>query len=406
MRRIVLLIWLSFAISAAAQVRMHIDSTLKQAYIKKYKYSEDLMCVPFLCDPFYEANYKKGDTLGLCGKFVFVDRNFVVKIGPVFQMPCWFEPRFSEGLAAVNVDQKIVFIDTLGKVRIQTGLPACSNHKNRVLPFKNGRAKVYKGSGTLKNYFDVYYIDREGKRIKEKVLVYVREKDKPMTRPGITKPVASDTSKPVFELPVVYARGKYPLPEAEAEMYKQLHAHADNRMLLFYDCGTYQLENMDLADTTFCGKFVFVDTFFNIKIKGFDLPCAFEPEFSEGLAAVSVDSTIVYIDTTGRVMINTGLASCNNEFNKASTFRNGIATLYKGDSRVKGLYTTVAINVKGERVRLLEFDELELAEKKVHMFSNLTMEEAANCFVGKGKTNGLWFLIEKTGKVRKKLVLK
>jgi hypothetical protein len=392
---------------ASAQVKLHLDSMLKVAYIKKYKFSEDLMCVPFFCDPFYESQYKKGDTVGLCGRFVFVNRDFMVKVRPVFDMPCWFEPKFSEGLAAVSIDQKIAFIDTLGNTRITTDLLSCSNHRHRVLPFKNGKAKVYRGSGTLKPYFEVYYIDRQGKRIREQVLVYVKERNKPLPQPVITLPtVERDTSKPVFELPTVFARNKYPLPEAEAAMYKTMHPHSDNRMLLYYQCGPYQFENMDLRDTVFCNKFVFVDTFFNIKIQGFSLPCAFEPEFSEGLCAVGIDSTIVYIDTNGHVMINTGLASCNSEFNKASTFKNGIATLYKGDKNVKGLYTTVAINTKGERVRLLEFDELELAEKKVDMFSNLTPEEAVNCFVGKGKTNGLWFLIEKSGKIRKKLVLK
>ena len=39
-------------------------------------------------------------------------------------------------------------------------------------------------------------------------------------------------------------------------------------------------------------------------------------------------------------------------------------------------------------------------------FSNLSAEEAKNCFVGKGKTNGMWFLVEKSGKVRKKLEIK
>jgi hypothetical protein len=76
------------------------------------------------------------------------------------------------------------------------------------------------------------------------------------------------------------------------------------------------------------------------------------------------------------------------------------------DSLVNGLYTTLAINTRGERVRLLEFDGLDLAEKKLDMFRNLSADEAVNCFVGKGKTNGIWFLVEKSGKVRKKLELK
>jgi hypothetical protein len=394
--------------------KLYLDSMLKQAYIKKYAFSEGLMCVPFYCDPLYDTYYKKADTASMCGKYVFVNRDFVVKVKPVFQVPCWFEPRFGEGLAAVSVDQKIVFIDTLGQVKIRTDLLSCSNHRNRVLPFRNGKAKVYKGSGTLKNYFEVYYIDHQGQRIKEQVFVHVKERKKPVIvagKPDIPVVVAGHTEKdtflaPIFDLPRVFARDKYAIPENEGITYKNSHAHLDNRMLLYYECGQYQLENMDLRDTGFCGQFVFVDTFFNIRIKGFSLPCAFEPEFSEGFAAVGVDSMIVYIDTNGHVVINTGMAACNNEYNKATTFKNGIATLYHGDKRYKGLYTTSAINTKGERVRLLEFDELELAEKKVDMFSNLTMEETANCFVGKGKTNGMWFLIEKSGKIRKKLILK
>jgi hypothetical protein len=399
-------ILLLLCLHAGAQTRLYLDSMLKVAYVQKYKFSEGLMCVPFYCDPFYDQFYKKGDTNNLCNRYVFVNKNFEVKIKPGFQLPCSFEPRFSEGLCAVSIDQKIVFIDTLGQVKLQTGLLACSGHKHKVLPFKDGKAKVYKGSGTIKNYFDVYYIDRQGKRIPDKVMVYVKEKTKPVIIPTIPPVFTEEPKPPVFDLPPVFARNKYPILDREAALFKEQHPHLDNRMLLYFNCGSYQLENMDLKDTVFCGTFVFVDTFFNVRIRGFDLPCAFEPEFSEGLSAVSIDSMIVYIDTSGHVVINTGLPSCNTEFNKASTFRNGIATLYQGDKRYKGVYTTYAINTKGERVRLLEFDELELAEKKVDMFANLSIEECANCFVGKGKTNGLWFLIEKSGKIRKKLILK
>jgi hypothetical protein len=49
---------------------------------------------------------------------------------------------------------------------------------------------------------------------------------------------------------------------------------------------------------------------------------------------------------------------------------------------------------------------IEQAGKKLEQFSNLSAEESVNCFVGRGKTNGIWFLIEKSGKVRKKLELK
>ncbi|MEZ4804037.1 MAG: hypothetical protein R2852_00730 [Bacteroidia bacterium] len=208
---------------------------------------------------------------------------------------------------------------------------------------------------------------------------------------------------PVKRLP----KGKYPIEDHLASKLLSEKSHNDNRILVYFECGAYQLENMNSSDTINCGNFVFTDTFFNVKIAGgFSLPCAFEPEFSEGLCAVSIDSMIVYIDTMGNQVINTGLKACNNENNKVSTFKNGIATLYKGDPSVKGLYTTSAIDRTGQRVRLLEYDGLDLAEGKVDMFKNLNAEEAKNCFVGKGKSNGLWFLIEKSGKVRKKLDLK
>lgn len=386
-----------------SQTKLFMDSMLKQAYIAKYKFSEGLMCVPFYCDPFMDSRYKKQDTLGLCGRYVFVNRDFEVKIRPVFSIPCWFEPRFGEGLCAVNINGEIAYIDTSGKVSVRTGLTACSQQRNRAAPFKNGRARIFHSIGTLKPYYDVYFIDKNGNRIPERFKVFVKVKGKP---PVLPKPI--DTTvvvvrPPIFELPKVFARNKYPLPEAEARSYRQQHSHQDNRMLVFFDCGAYQMENMALADTVLCGQFVFTDSMFNVRIKGFQVPCAFEPEFSEGLCAISIDSTIMYIDTLGKVVINTGMHACNPENNKASTFRNGIATLYHGDKNVKGIYTTTAINNKGERVRLLEFDDLELAEKKVDMFSNLTPEEAANCFVGRGKTNGIWFLVEKSGKIRKKL---
>lgn len=404
-----------------AQTKLYLDSTLKAAYLAKYPFSEDLTCIPFYCDPFYAKNIKPADT-SMCGKFVFVNTAFEVKIRPVFQLPCSFEPKFSESLCAVNINNELVFIDTLGNLKIHTQLAACSPQKNRILPFKNSKAKVYKGSGTPKNYFEIYYLDKNGKRIPQKVFVKFKPKPvliavnpNPHNRNPVNNPVhnnnvnnyPADTFVPVFDIPRVTVKNKYHISPEDAALMLKNKPHRDNRMLLFYDCGEYQRENMSDDDTLFCGKFVFVDTLFNVKINaGFELPCAFEPEFAEGLAAVSIDSQIVYIDTIGRVVITTNLASCNKEQNKASTFKNGIATLYHGDMVNPGLYTTIAINTFGERVRLLEFDDLDLAEKQYTKFSNLTLEESANCFVGKGKTNGIWFLIEKSGQVRKKLVLK
>ena len=415
MRRLIVLVFVCAFNLLNAQVELHLDSLLKQAYIKKYNYSEDLMCVPFYCDPFYETFYKKGDTNGLCGKYVFVNRKFELKIRPGFSLPCSFEPRFGEGLCAVNIGNKITFIDTLGKVQFATNLMACSPQRNKVLPFKNGRAKVYKGGNTLKHYYEVYYIDRKGNRIPEKAMVHVvskKVKPDPVSVAALIQanPLSTPPPPPVFQLPDLpkaFPRSIYPIDSINAKSYLADNKHQDNRMLLYFDCGSYQLENMDLRDTIYCGKFVFADSSFRIKIAGgFKLPCGFQPEFSEGLCAVAIDSLIDYIDTEGRVVIQTGLKACGLQSNKASTFRNGIATLYIADPITKGLYSTQAINTKGERVRLLEFDDLELAEKKLEQFSNLSAEESVNCFVGRGKTNGIWFLIEKSGKVLKKLELK
>ncbi len=402
MKKNSILFLLFITIGIKAQTKLYLDSMLKVAYISKYHFSENLICIPFYCDPFYSQNYKQTDT-SMCGKYVFVNKNFDVKIKPIFQLPCNFEPKFGESLCAVNIKNELVFIDTNGAIKINTKLSACSPHKNKIIPFNKGKAKIYKGNGAVKNFYDIYYIDKQGKRIKEKVLIYVKPKNKPFIVSNTTKPI----DKPVFDLPLVRAKNKYHLKEVDALMLLKKYSHKNNRMLLYYSCGEYQIENMASEDTLYCGKFVFVDTLFNVKISSeFTLPCAFEPEFSEGLAAVSIDSQIVYIDTIGRLKIKTGLHSCNKENNKATTFKNGIATLYKGDIKLQGNYTTTAINSIGERVRLLEFDELELAEKMVDRFSNLTIEETANCFVGKGKTNGIWFLIEKSGKIRKKLNLK
>ncbi len=401
MKKLIVYILLLTPIIAKAQSKLYLDSLLKDAYIAKYHFSQGLMCLPFHCDPFYAHLYKPSDT-SMCGKYVFVNKNFEVKIKPVFQLPCYFEPKFSENLCAVNIKNEIVFIDTNGSVKLNTKLPACSPHKNRVLPFKNNKAKVYKGNGMAKNLYDIYYIDKQGKRIKETFAVRVKLKNEALIASN-TKPI----QPPIFDLPKVVAKNKYPIKTDEAKILLNKYPHSNNRMLLYYDCGLFQLENMAKEDTIYCGKFVFVDTFFNVKISsGFSLPCAFEPQFSEGLAAVSIDSQIVYIDTIGRVKIKTGLHSCDKANNKATTFKNGIATLYQGDKKTIGLYTITAINTAGERVRLLEFDELELAEKMVDKFTNLTIEETANCFVGKGKTNGLWFLVEKSGKVKRKLNLK
>lgn len=432
MKRLFLFLFLLAQLNAGAQVKLCIDSVLTQAYRAKYGMSEGLMCVPFYCDPFCKINYKKTDTAGLCGRMVFVDKNNFVKIKAGFELPCWFEPKFSENLCAVSIGGQIAFIDTLGVVKIKTGLSACSNQKNYVRPFKNGKSKVYKGSGGLKNTYDVFYIDNSGKRIPYSVAVKV--KIKPIPKPpilavrgvkdtmkfagniqqhvkiegnAVNTPVKEEYPIPAFELPSKVIKGKYPMKPENLAVLKAKTPHKNNRMLVFFECGQYQYENMHAADTAYCNKFVFTDSALNIKISGgFKLPCNFEPEFSEGLCAVSVANEIVYIDTNGNVMIRTGLLACDSILNKASTFRNGIATLYIGDKSIKGLYTTIAINTRGERVRLLEFDDLDLAETKIGLFRNLTPEESVNCFVGRAKNNGYWFLIEKTGKVRKKLELK
>lgn len=405
MKKFLLVFSLLSYLHSNAQVKLHLDSQLLKAYEKKYRFNEGLMCVPFYCDPFFEAMYMKGDTNGLCGKYVFVNTKYELKIRPVFDLPCWFEPKFGEGLCAVNINQYLTFIDTLGKVVFKTDLQACNSQKNKISPYRNGRAKVYKGGNTMKHYYEVYYMDKNGKRIRDGVKVRVKPKGVIITPPVLV--IVPKRPMPEADLPKMFTRGKYPVDELTAKRLLSAKPISDNRLLLYFDCGQYQLENMDIRDTMHCGKFLFTDTFFNIKIAGgFKLPCAFEPEFSEGLCAVSIDSMLVYIDTAGVVKILTGLKSCSNEYNKASTFKNGIATLYQGDPYVKGLYKTFAINTKGERVRLLEYDDLELAELKVDMFTNLTAEEAKNCFVGRGKTNGIWFLIEKSGKVRKKLELK
>lgn len=406
-------IFVSFALQG--QVKLHLDSQLLKAYESRYPWGENLLCIPFYCDPFYESFYNKSDTVGLCGRYVFVDRSYAVRIRPGFDMPCWFQPRFSEGLCAVSKDGQIVYIDTTGVVRIHTGLQACSPQKNKVLPFKNGRSKVYRGGVVLKHYYDIYYIDRNGNRIPAKAIVKVKPKPPPtpVIVASVTPPVQSNSSAPTkesdanpvnpyFELPVKNPGGKYHPEPMEASVLLKGKVYKDNLLLLYYNCGAYQIERMGIEDTSYCDKWVFTDTFFNVRIAGgFTLPCGFEPEFSEGLCAVAKDSMIVYMDVNGRTVVQTGLKACSPENNKASTFRNGIATLYAGSPQVKGLYTTIAINTKGERVRLLEFDDLELAELKVGLFSNLTPEEAVNCFVGKGKTNGLWFLVEKSGKIRK-----
>jgi hypothetical protein len=416
MKKCLFALILMFALQSQAQVKLCMDSTLFEAYKKKYGIYEHKILIPFYCDPFCTVKYNKNDTVGLCGKFVFVDDNKVVKIKTDFQIPCWLEPRFKNGHCVVAQNNQLVLIDTNGKVVVKTNLNACSKQKNKILPFdENGWAKVYEGHGSFKHYYEVYYIDKNGKRMPHFVNVKVR----------IRKPNAIVASDPVnpdigelpyygkeidipdFDLPVSVKKGKYPLPYSEYKELLSKTSHKDNRMLVYFNCGQFQKENMSLEDSGYCGNFVFTDSFLNIRIsRGFKLPCGFEPAFSEGLCAVAINNEIVYIDTVGNVKIQTGLKACDSILNKASTFKNGIATLYVGDKSTHGLYTTFAINTKGERVRLLEFDDLDLAELQYQKFKNLTLEECNNCFVGRGKTNGIWFLIEKSGKIRKKLDLK
>lgn len=401
---------------AEAQVKLCMDSTLFEAYKKKYGMYENKILIPFYCDPFCNIKYNKADTTGLCGKYVFVDENKVVKIKTDFQIPCWFEPRFRNGYCAVVKNNQLVLIDTSGNVAVNTKLNACSKEKNKLLPFdENGLAKVYKGHGSFKHYYEVYYIDKSGQRVPNFVNVKVRvrkpsaivAKDPDNPDIGELPYYGHEIDIPDFDLPVSVKKGRYPMPENEYKILLNKTPHNDNRMLVYFNCGQFQKENMAIEDSIYCGNFVFTDSLLNIRIsKGFKLPCGFEPAFSEGLCAVSINNEIVYIDTVGNIKIQTGLKACDSILNKASTFRNGIATLYVGDRSTPGLYTTFAINTNGERVRLLEFDDLDLAELHYQKFKNLTLEECNNCFVGKGKTNGIWFLIEKSGKIRKKLDLK
>jgi hypothetical protein len=397
------------------QSKLYLDSALKNHYIKSYGFHENRMCIPFYCDPFFEKNYKKNDTIGLCGRYVFIDTSFIVRILPIFSLPCWHHPRFSEGLCAVNINNEIVFIDEIGKIVIKTGLSACTFSQNKALPFKNGLSKIYQGSQHIKKYQHIYYINKKGEKVKSDVYIRIIPKNEnPNIYVSTNLKKANnkiETNINLFKIPEYIPEsgkmGYFHADEIERNRLKNKFKNNKNLQLVQYRCGEYQMENMAIEDTVYCGKYVFIDSLFNIKIsKGFKIPCAFEPEFSEGLCAVAIDSNIAYIDTLGRPIINTGLNACNDENNKASTFKNGIATLFQGDAKNKGLYTTIAINTKGERVKLLEFDELALAEEKQHLFKNLQPEECLNCFVGKGKSNGIWFLIEKNGKIRKKLDLK
>jgi hypothetical protein len=408
----------SLCLKLNGQVKLHLDSSLVAHYKKVNKHNNNRLLIPFYCDPFYEHLYKKTDTVKLCGKYVFVDSSMNLKIKPSFELPCWFNPYFQDNLCAVSVQNEIVYIDTLGNIKIRTGLSACSNNKNKAFPFKNNKARLVKGSNTLKKYFTAIYIDTLGNSIKPQIAIKVKPKPvlivsnpKKNVVPVEIKPdiVTVETNIPKLDfsfIPKKSPKLKYFIPEVEAQIIKEKNKGKD-LFLIQYQCGSYQIENMNLEDTVFCNKYVFVDSNFNVRIaKNFEIPCAFEPEFSEGLCAVGFDSVIVYIDTFGQIRIKTDLKACDPSYNKASTFKNGIATLYKGDPKLKGYYQTIAINTAGERVRLLEFDELELAELKWQLFKNIELSETSQCFIGKGKTNGIWFLIEKSGKIRKKLELK
>lgn len=417
LRNLIFILFFILFKNANGQVKLHIDSTLLNYYKKTVKVNNNRLLIPFYCDPNYEHLYKKNDTINLCGKYVFVDSLMNLKINPIFELPCWFNPYFQENLCAVSVKNEIVYIDTFGNIKIKTGLKACSNNQNKAYPFKNSKARLIKGSSGLKKHFSVLYIDTNGNYIKPKISVKVKPKlidivvnTRPKQPEDIkTELVSLDTIKPKFDLsfiPKKIPKLKYFIPDNEAKIIKEKNEDK-NLFLIQYQCGNYQIENMNLEDTIFCNKYVFVDSNFNIKIsKNFQIPCAFEPEFSEGLCAVGFDSVIVYIDTLGKIVIRTNLKHCDLANNKASTFKNGIATLYIGDPKLKGYYQTIAINTSGERVRLLEFDDLELAELKWQLFKNISFEETNQCFIGKGKTNGIWFLIEKSGKIRKKLELK
>ncbi len=400
------------------QVKLHLDTSLITHYKKVNKSNNNRLLIPFYCDPFYEHLYKKTDTLKLCGKFVFVDSAMNLKIKPFFDLPCWFNPYFQENLCAVSVQNELVYIDTLGNIKINTGLAACSNNKNKAFPFKNNKARLVKGSNTLKKYFTAIYIDTLGNPIKSQIAVKFKLKPilivsnpKKPVNPIDTKPDIINVEPNVPKLDFSFIPKNSPklkcfIPEREAEIIKEKNK-GKSLFLIQYQCGSYQIENMNLEDTVFCNKYVFVDSNFNVKIaKNFEIPCAFEPEFSEGLCAVGYDSMIVFIDTLGQIRIKTNLKACDPSYNKASTFKNGIATLYRGDPKLYGFYQTIAINTAGERVRLLEFDDLELAELQWQLFKNIELSETSQCFIGKGKTNGIWFLIEKSGKIRKKLELK
>ena len=85
--------------------------------------------------------------------------------------------------------------------------------------------------------------------------------------------------------------------------YKKVYRINNNRLLIPFYCDPFYEHLYKKTDTLkLCGKFVFVDSNMNLKIKPFfDLPCWFNPYFQENLCAVSVQNELVYIDTLGNI---------------------------------------------------------------------------------------------------------
>src|SRR5690606_14506627 len=165
-----------------------------------------------------------------------------------------------EGYCGVAQKGMLVYLDSNGNTSIQTGLRSCSSDKHKLGRLNGGRARVYKGYGKFRHYYEVYEIDRSGKRIKASARIKVRirpifvsnedRKDSNVIA-GIPD---FENNYPIpetlfFEMPILAAKGKYHLPLEEQKRILEMRPHRDNRMLLLYTCNEYQLSNMAAADT-------------------------------------------------------------------------------------------------------------------------------------------------------------
>lgn len=405
---------------------------LRQVFLAKTNFYNGLALIHYVCDG---VNYKKmtKQELALCDGYVFIDTGFRVKIGPVFEVPCTFYPRFSEGLCAVSIKGMMSYIDTTGKVKFSLGLKSCTPKEwVNAGPFNKGIAVINTGDNKSNKPLKKFYINTSGEKVRKPFII-------PAVLAGIAgskKPYIPKPQDPAIvanrppDLVIVedtennnngnnnndnnnngnlnpgktYIHDKWLLDDKAKKAFYARKPFVNGIAFVEYKCNDKILSQIDEQTATYCGKYVFVDSALNVKFPvAFDKPCAFLPEFSEGLSPASVNGKIVYINLKGETVINLNIPNCGAEMIVPGPFEDSVAVIQKGNPETNGFDPLYRIDRQGNKLPNLGFDNLLPAAYGVGKYTGLTVADTPGRYIGKGPTNGIWFLVDAKGRVLRKL---